>query len=113
MPSEKYNNQGCHWSGKGQGNLEFVREIWNFVESQGHLEFVREIWNFVESESNLIKVREILENFNFIRGCGDQLAYPIFLGSRLHRSHHFSTHIIGNLPFFTNTCYLKHMQACT
>ena len=24
--------QGCHWSGKSQGILEFVREIWNFVE---------------------------------------------------------------------------------
>ena len=30
-------------SGKSQGILEFVREIWNFVESQGNLRKVREI----------------------------------------------------------------------
>ena len=45
--------QGCHWSGKSQGNsrsgksqgiLELVREIWNFVESQG---------NFKKSQGNL------------------------------------------------------------
>ena len=29
--------QGNSRSGKSQGILEFVREIWNFVESQGNL----------------------------------------------------------------------------
>ena len=28
--------QGCHWSGKSRGILEFVREIQKFVESQGN-----------------------------------------------------------------------------
>ena len=41
IPHTTTNGQGCHWSGKSQGNsrsgksqriLEFVREIWNFVE---------------------------------------------------------------------------------
>ena len=44
--------QGCHWSGKSQGNSRSGK-------SQGILEFVREIWNFVESQGNLRKVREI------------------------------------------------------
>ena len=39
----------------GQGK---VREI----QGHGILEFVKEIWNFVESQGNLRKVREILEN---------------------------------------------------
>ena len=37
MPSDKPNNQGCHWSGKGQGK---VRE---FQNCQGNLRKVREI----------------------------------------------------------------------
>ena len=61
--------QGCHWSGKSQGNSRSGK-------SQGILEFVREIWNFVESQGNSRKVREISENLYFIRGCGDQLASP-------------------------------------
>ena len=73
--------QGCHWSGKSQGNSRSGK-------SQGILEFVREIWNFVESQGNSKKVREILENFYFIRGCSDQLAYPKKFCSRLQRSHH-------------------------
>ena len=44
--------QGFHWSGKSQGNSRSGK-------SQGILEFVREIWNFVESQGNLRKVREI------------------------------------------------------
>ena len=44
--------QGCHWSGKSQGNSRSGK-------SQGILEFVREIWNFVESQENSRKVREI------------------------------------------------------
>ena len=44
--------QGCHWSGKSQGNSRSGK-------SQGILEFVREIWNFVESQGNSKKVREI------------------------------------------------------
>ena len=44
--------QGCHWSGKSQGNSRSGK-------SQGILEFVREIWNFVESQGNSRKVREI------------------------------------------------------
>ena len=35
--------QGNSRSGKSQGILEFVREIWNFVEGQGNLRKVREI----------------------------------------------------------------------
>ena len=61
--------QGCHWSGKSQGNSRSGK-------SQGILEFVREIWNFVESQGNLRKVREIQENIYFFRGCGDQFSYP-------------------------------------
>ena len=61
--------QGCHWSGKSQGNSRSGK-------SQGILEFVREILNFVESQGNSRKVREISENLYFIRGCGDQLASP-------------------------------------
>ena len=38
--------QGCHWSGKNQGNSRLGK-------SQGILELVREIWNFVESQGNL------------------------------------------------------------
>ena len=42
--------QGCHSqgnsrSGKSQGILEFIREIWNFAESQGNLRKVMEIYN--------------------------------------------------------------------
>ena len=44
--------QGCHWSGKSQANSRSGK-------SQGILELVREIWNFVESQGNLRKVREI------------------------------------------------------
>ena len=44
--------QGYHWSGKSQGNSRSGK-------SQGILELVREIWNFVESQGNLKKVREI------------------------------------------------------
>ena len=44
--------QGCHWSGKSQGNSRSGK-------SQRILEYVREIWNFVESQGNLRKVREI------------------------------------------------------
>ena len=44
--------QGCHWSGKCQGNSRSGK-------SQGILEFVREIWNFIESQGNSRKVREI------------------------------------------------------
>ena len=44
--------QGCHWSGKSQGNSRSGK-------SQGILEFVREIWNFVESQGNSRKVMEI------------------------------------------------------
>ena len=40
----------------GQGK---VREIQGQGKSQGILEFVREIWNFVESQGNSRKVREI------------------------------------------------------
>ena len=40
--------QGCHWSGKSRGNSRSGK-------SQGILEFVREIWNFVESQGNLRK----------------------------------------------------------
>ena len=46
------NDQGCHWSGKSQGNSRSGK-------SQGILEYVREIWNFVESQGNSRKVREI------------------------------------------------------
>ena len=49
--SYKY-RQGCHWSGKSQGNSRSGK-------SQGILEFVREIWNFVGSQGNSRKVREI------------------------------------------------------
>ena len=45
-------NHGCHWSGKSQGNSRSGK-------SQGILEFVREIWNSVESQGNIRKVREI------------------------------------------------------
>ena len=44
--------QGCHWSGKSQGNSMSGK-------SQGILEFVREFFYFVESQGNLRKVREI------------------------------------------------------
>ena len=44
--------QGCHWSGKSQGNSRSGK-------SQGILEFVREIWNFVGSQGNSRKIREI------------------------------------------------------
>ena len=43
---------GCHWSGKSQGNSMSGK-------SQGILEFVREIWNLTKSKGNLRKVREI------------------------------------------------------
>ena len=55
----------------GQGK---VRKIQGSGKGQGIFEFVREIWNFVESQGNLRKVRVIQENLYFIRGCGDQLA---------------------------------------
>ena len=51
-----YYNQGCHWSGRSQGNsrsgkiqeiLELVREIWSFVESQGNLRKFREIFYMI------------------------------------------------------------------
>ena len=61
--------QGCHWSGKSQGILELVREIWNFIESQG---------NFKE--------------ICFIRGCGDQKAYIKNFGLRLRRTRHIFQH---------------------
>ena len=50
--SSKMYKQGCHWSGKSQGNSRSGK-------SQGILEFVREIWNFIESQGNSRKVREI------------------------------------------------------
>ena len=37
IPLKAIQYQGCHWSGKSQGILEFVMEIWNFVENQGNL----------------------------------------------------------------------------
>ena len=44
--------QGCHWSGKSQGNSRSGK-------SQGIFEIVIEIWNFVESQANSRKVSEI------------------------------------------------------
>ena len=81
--------QGCHWSGKSQGNTRSGK-------SQGILEFVREIWNFIESQGNSRKVREISENLYFIRGCGDQLA------SQKISARAFGAHII-----FFNTLHSK------
>ena len=54
MNNQLYHVQGCHWSGESQGNSRSGK-------SQGILEFVREIWNFVESQGNSRKVREIQE----------------------------------------------------
>ena len=87
--------QGNSRSGKSQGILEFIREIWNFVESQG----------------NSRNVREIYESLYFIKGCGDQLAYPKINDTTL--TSFFSNHFNLNLPLFTKICYLKHIQACT
>ena len=44
--------QGCQWSGKSQGNSRSGK-------SQGILELVREIWKFFESQGNFKKGREI------------------------------------------------------
>ena len=48
--------QGYHWSGESRGNSRSGK-------SQGILEFVKEIWNFVETQGNLKEVREIQEHF--------------------------------------------------
>ena len=90
------NYQGCHWSGKSQGNSRSGK-------SQGILEFVREIWNFVESQGNSRKVRDIQENLYFIRGCGDQLAYPKIF----HALHSKFAFIHKDLLFET---YTGHVQ---
>ena len=51
--------QDCHRSGKSQGNSRSRK-------SQGILEFVREIWNFVESQGNLRKSEKLKKYFNVI-----------------------------------------------
>ena len=54
--------QGNSRSGKSQGILELVREIWNFEKSQGILELVREIWLSHVLHAIMPRCRELEKN---------------------------------------------------
>ena len=51
--------QGCHWSGKSQGNSRSGK-------SQGILFWVREFWNFEKSQGNLKKCSESQGKLTFM-----------------------------------------------